>query len=56
MSAQLNSLNACKYIFLVLAYRVERSPELDSLEIGDRILEVNGSTVQDKSVQEVSSV
>ncbi|PVD33120.1 hypothetical protein C0Q70_08569 [Pomacea canaliculata] len=32
---------------------VERSPELDSLEIGDRILEVNGSTVQDKSVQEV---
>ncbi|CAL1543026.1 unnamed protein product [Lymnaea stagnalis] len=32
------------------------SPELTALAVGDRILEVNGSTVRDKSLEEINSL
>ena len=36
-------------------FRLDLSPELESLKIGDRILEVNGSAVRDKSLEEVTA-
>ncbi|KAK7461996.1 hypothetical protein BaRGS_00038578 [Batillaria attramentaria] len=35
---------------------LDLSPDLESLKIGDRILEVNGSTVKDKTVEEVDAL
>ncbi|XP_060081124.1 LIM domain kinase 1-like, partial [Ylistrum balloti] len=35
---------------------LDQSPELESLQIGDRILEVNGLSVRDSSLEEIDSV
>jgi hypothetical protein len=33
--------------------RLDLSPDLEALKIGDRILEVNGSAIKDKTLEEV---
>ncbi|KAK7087517.1 hypothetical protein V1264_021558 [Littorina saxatilis] len=41
---------------LITITELDLSPELESLKIGDRILEVNGSTIKDKTLEEVDAL
>lgn len=42
----------CLYEYF-LFYSLDLSPELDTLSVGDRILEVNGISVKDNSIEMV---
>ena len=35
-------------------YRLDESPDLELLSVGDKVLEVNGVTVKEQSMDEVS--
>ncbi|XP_048252363.1 LIM domain kinase 1-like isoform X1 [Haliotis rufescens] len=50
------SIDSVKMKPLIKISELDLSPELEALNIGDRILEVNGTTVRDKTVREVDSL
>ncbi|KAL8560041.1 hypothetical protein ACOMHN_041510 [Nucella lapillus] len=41
---------------LITITELDLSPELENLKIGDRILEVNGATIRDKTLEEVDAL
>ena len=40
-------------LYLCFLYRLDESPDLELLNVGDKVLEVNGVTVKEQSLDEV---